>query len=124
MKTLDKATIKKACERHEMKYIGTDFSRNCGKTAWGDELKSWSTELMNVDFTPSPMYEYDVQTIPEIKKVILNGPATIIIWNDGTKTIVKCTNSEPYDAEKGIAMAIVQRLVFGKVIEENESKCG
>ena len=65
----------------------------------------------------------------------MSRPATIVIWDDGTKTIVKCTNSEPYDAEKGIAMAIVQRLVFGnkktkmskwfdKVIEENESKCG
>lgn len=40
-----------------------------------------------------------------IRKVIFNDPATIVFWSDGTKTIVKAEN-EPYDPEKGLAMAI------------------
>lgn len=46
-----------------------------------------------------------------IDKVIFNGPATIVHWKDGTKTVVKCEN-EDNDPEKGLAMAIVKK-VFG-----------
>ncbi len=45
-----------------------------------------------------------------IKKVIFNGPATIVMWNDGTKTVVKTQNDEPFDPEKGLAMAIIKKL--------------
>ena len=48
--------------------------------------------------------------IPEIKNVIFNPPATIVFWQDGTKTVVKATN-ELYDPEKGLAMAIVKRAL-------------
>ena len=46
-----------------------------------------------------------------IKKVMFNPPYTIVIWEDKTKTIVKCEN-EIYDPEKGLAMAMAKRL-FG-----------
>lgn len=46
---------------------------------------------------------------PKIKKVIFNPPATIILWADGTKTVVKASG-EKYDKEKGVAMAIVKKL--------------
>lgn len=42
----------------------------------------------------------------KIKKVIFNDPATIIIWKDGAKTVVKAGEGEKYDPEKGLAMAI------------------
>lgn len=48
--------------------------------------------------------------IPEIKNVIFNPPATIVFWQDGTKTVVKATN-EIYDPEKGLAMAIAKRAL-------------
>ena len=47
----------------------------------------------------------------EIKDVIFNNPATIILWKDGTKTVVKCGEGEAYDPEKGMAMAIAKRLL-------------
>lgn len=43
-----------------------------------------------------------------IKKVIFKNPATIVFWTDGTKTVVKA-NNEPYDKEKGLAMAYVKK---------------
>lgn len=46
-----------------------------------------------------------------IKDVIFNPPATIILWNDGTKSVVKCQNGEPYDAEKGFALAYLKKLL-------------
>lgn len=47
-------------------------------------------------------------TLPPIKNVIFNNPATIIFWADNTKTVVKCTN-EDFDPEKGLAMAIAKK---------------
>ena len=48
--------------------------------------------------------------IPEIKNVIFNPPATIVFWNDGTKTVVKCQNDEAFDPEKGITMAFFKKM--------------
>lgn len=45
-----------------------------------------------------------------IKKVIFNPPATIIIWDDNTKTVVKAQEDEPYDPEKGMAMCIAKHI--------------
>lgn len=53
-------------------------------------------------------HAYSTPTVPGIKKVIFNGPATIVIWQDGTKTIVKCSKDDAYDPEKGLAMAIAK----------------
>ena len=47
---------------------------------------------------------------PKVEKVIFNGPATIVLWLDGTKTVVKCDDEE-FDKEKGLAMAIAKRFL-------------
>lgn len=46
----------------------------------------------------------------EIERVIFNPPATIVIWKDGTKTVVKAYGDE-FDKEKGLAMAIAKRAL-------------
>lgn len=45
----------------------------------------------------------------EIKNVYFNDPVTVVMWNDGTKTIVRCSENDVYDPEKGLAMAIVKK---------------
>lgn len=45
----------------------------------------------------------------EIKNVYFNDPVTVVIWKDGTKTIVRCSENDFYDPEKGLAMAIVKK---------------
>lgn len=52
---------------------------------------------------------YGTQSIFEITNVIFNNPATIVFWADGTKTVVKCSENDTFDPEKGLAMAIVKR---------------
>ena len=44
-----------------------------------------------------------------IKRVIFNPPATIVYWSDCTKTVVKCSEKDVFDPEKGLAMAIAKR---------------
>lgn len=58
-------------------------------------------------------YFYRVQ-FPAIKKVIFNNPATIILWADGSKTVVMCDERDTYDPEKGMAMAIARKALGNK----------
>lgn len=51
---------------------------------------------------------------PTIKKVIFNNPATIVIWTDDVKTVVKCGEGDTFDSEKGLAMAISKRFFGNK----------
>lgn len=51
---------------------------------------------------------------PEIEKVIFNDPATIVYWHDGTKTVVKAQDGEPFDKEKGLAMAFMKKVCGNK----------
>ena len=44
-----------------------------------------------------------------IKNVIFAPSATIVYWSDGSKTIVKCSEKDVFDPEKGLAMAIAKR---------------
>ena len=48
-----------------------------------------------------------------VKNIIFNGPATIVMWTDGTKTVVKC-HEEEFDREKGVAMAICKKVMGNK----------
>lgn len=52
--------------------------------------------------------------MPNIKDVIINPPATIVIWEDDTKTVVKCGEGETFDPEKGLAMAISKKVLGNK----------
>lgn len=52
--------------------------------------------------------------MPEITNVIFNDPATIVFWNDGTKTVVKCQDGDRFDKEKGLAMAISKKALGNK----------
>lgn len=66
-----------------------------------------------------------------IKDIQFNGPATVILWRDGTKTVVKKQDNEVYDQEKAIAMAVARKalgeegyysLFHAKEIAEKELK--
>lgn len=67
----------------------------------------------------------------QIAKVIFNKPATIVIWADGTKTVVKCQEGDVYSKETGLALCFAKKAlgntgnfndVFHKWIPEDEEK--
>lgn len=53
---------------------------------------------------------YTLIELLKIKQVLYKNPATIVFWNDGSKTVVKCQENDVYDPEKGLAMAIIKRV--------------
>lgn len=48
---------------------------------------------------------------PCIKNVYFNPPYTIVMWSDKTKTIVKKSENDVYDPEKGLAMAVSKKFL-------------
>lgn len=46
------------------------------------------------------------------KKIIFNGPCTIILWTDGSKTIAKASSDEEvFDPEKGVAICFMKKML-------------
>ena len=55
----------------------------------------------------------------KIRKVIFSDPATIVLWEDGTKTVVKIQKGDRYDPEKGLAMACMRKMLSKKDYHEH-----
>lgn len=53
-------------------------------------------------------------TIPDIERVIFSYPATIVLWSDHTKTVVKVKEGEKFDKWTGLSMCICKKLYGNK----------
>ena len=51
-----------------------------------------------------------------VSKIIFNPPATIVFWEDGTKTVVKCSEEDEFSEYYGFLAAL------GKKVYENNSQ--
>ena len=60
----------------------------------------------------TPVHPVGPKPIP--KKVIFSGPATTILWKDGTKTTVKCFSEDVWTDEVGIAMCYLKKMLGNK----------
>lgn len=47
-----------------------------------------------------------------IENVVFNDPATVVIWADGVKTVVRCQEGDVYDKRTGLLLCITKRA-FG-----------
>lgn len=60
----------------------------------------------------------------KVEKIITNGPATIVFWNDGTKTVVKCDIHDKDDLYDAVANALAKKVFgstskFHRIIDKN-----
>lgn len=88
--------------------------------AYVEEMFGSSEQKLTGDITNG--YRYGEPIRLTIKKVIFNNPATIILWSDKTKTVVKADDRECFDPEKGMAMAICKKVMGNKGNYYNEFK--
>lgn len=101
-----------------------DMERNCSSCLYKSEplVGSHCVLCGSTKSNWKPEVGFKTYTIPMFDRVIYNDPATIILWKDGTKTVVKCMEGEDYDPEKGFAMAVLKKLFgedYGKVMKEH-----
>ena len=47
----------------------------------------------------------------EVKKIIFNDPATVILWSDGSKTVVKRAVGDVYDPYAGFCAAVTKKVI-------------
>ena len=45
------------------------------------------------------------------KKIIFSGPCTIVLWEDGTKTIARVSEGDEFDPEKGVAVCFMKKIM-------------
>lgn len=106
----------------EKNWLENAFTANVG-TYSDDAIDALAYYLNNDIKVTNNCYGYFTVNVrnTNIKKVIFNNPATIVIWSDNTKTIVKCSKDDTFDPEKGLAMAISKRIYgdnFKKIFKE------
>lgn len=123
IKVGDKVRVKRYTERpwywnkkgmmdYLMGKVVTVKSVNNGSIEIAEDTR-WGFDASN--FEPASALPF------EIKRIIYNDPATVVLWADGTKTVVKAHN-EPFDKEKGLAMAILKKMLgrgFHRFLKEN-----
>lgn len=104
---VEKEFDKIARERSRQKvYVSTAGVRS-GRYPWSDVFAAYCKA--DVEVTKRMAKFFDPDKTPEIKDVIFQDPATIVLWADGTKTVVRAQDEE-YDPEKGLAMAICKKI--------------
>ena len=57
--------------------------------------------------------DVDLPRALQVRNVIFNPPATIVFWEDGMKTVVKCSKDDTYDPERGFELAFLKRILGG-----------
>lgn len=80
--------------------------------------------IVSIDSTYNPIYTKGLREITaakrvdvikrtdgNVKNIYLNKEkgTTVVVWNDGSKTKVKCQDGEEFDAEKGIALCFMKK---------------
>lgn len=84
---------------------GTAFLQKPDSDTWVAKEHDSGTRLMS----PNKFLEITFG----VKKVIVNGPATIIFWEDGDKTVSICDKDDEFDIEKGIGMCFMKKALGG-----------
>lgn len=100
--------------------VPTDAScRNAINTIYGFSSQAERvTEVMGEKAKNLKDFEnqfFGTYKIPEVREIRYNGPATIVFWEDNTKTVVKVQPGEEYyDPDKAFAMAVCKKLFGNK----------
>lgn len=53
-------------------------------------------------------------TVIYIKEIIYSNPATIVFWSDGSRTVVRCSDTDTYSEEVGLVMCILKKQLGTK----------
>lgn len=92
-------------------FNGPAMSFACYDQETADALIIRIHNLANKKTKDSAISANNLYNTFEIKDILVNGPATIVFWADGTKTVVKCRPDDSYDIEKAVAMCFMKKAL-------------
>lgn len=96
------------------RFFGYDITESMDRISDIYDFVQYCSNNLISTFKLYPGTQKTILYMPSIKDVIHNVPATIVFWNDNTKTVVKCQEGDVYDPEKGLAMAISKKALGNK----------
>lgn len=91
------------------------------KTGWPGAFPEYTFEFTTSDFGKkledyllggTTLFLRDIKA--NISNVVFSGPATVVMWSYGTKTVVKCGDGDTVDHEKVLALAIAKKALGNK----------
>ena len=94
---------------HEPMADGVTLELKCDEVHSQKLYDSYDVKVYSQVLTKTPK-----TAEPTPKKVIFSGPATTILWKDGTKTTVKCSSEDVWDDDVGIAMCYLKKMLGNK----------
>lgn len=77
-------------------------------TGYKVQLEASANPSAEITFTTAEVYRLVEYFTP--KKIIRNGPATIVMWPDNTKTVVKCSEGENDNTYTAFCAALAQKI--------------
>lgn len=93
--------------------LTTTFEKALYDRGWKIKMRDYESPSTKHGLFPSviPNCLKATMQIPFVENVIINPPATIVFWSDGTKTVCKCSDGDTFDPEKGIAMCFFKKML-------------
>ena len=55
------------------------------------------------------------------RRIVFNPPATVVLWEDGTKTVVKCDKEDEYNVITGVALCYMKKALGNTSRELNKA---
>ena len=77
------------------------------KNTWNKTFQTWNaiTEMArNI-----AQNKYETRNADTVDRIVVSGPATIVFWADGTKTVVKCSDDVPFDLYTAFCAATAKK---------------
>ena len=110
----------------EKSYMNYEFDRHMGKE------DRWICNIVNNESSRRALLDQYKKGLIEgreivwksisVDRIIFNDPATIVFWNDGTKTVVKCQEGQTFNPYFGFCAAIAKKLygsnsILNRIVE-------
>ena len=83
-----------------------------------EDITSWSFPIgtyKTMNSTYPTMMATIIRHNLEPKKIIFNGRTTIVLWNDGTKSMSTCSPNDYFDEQIGFSVCLLKKM-FGKKV--------
>ena len=97
--------------------VSSCLSSVCTSYAIGSQIKPKSL-YVNKEYLKKYKLPGDIRFITDdgkieelfITRLVYSKPATIVFWNDGTKTVSKCHGDDKYNPETGLVLCMLKKM--------------
>ena len=112
LKLIDRVEVESECDfllNRNMTTLTVRYSSNVSAEDVLGALRRYAPDLF-ADEEPDETYD----PLPKAERIIFNGPATVTLWADGSKTVSKARGGDEYDPLFGLVACIIRKLTHNR----------